>query len=94
MNSTNLKSQPPTNMASTGVRSTLSPTKPSRRGSFRGNCPTGKKTAKSLISRNRINLIPFLSAAEIDALVYELYGLTEEEIGMVEATDGSEWERG
>ena len=27
--------------------------------------------------------------AEIDALVYELYGLTEEEIGVVEATDRS-----
>ena len=27
--------------------------------------------------------------AEIDALVYELYGLTKEEIGVVEATDGS-----
>ena len=26
---------------------------------------------------------------EIDALVYELYGLTEEEIGVVEATDRS-----
>jgi hypothetical protein len=27
--------------------------------------------------------------AEIDALVYELYGLTEGEIAVVEATDGS-----
>ena len=27
--------------------------------------------------------------AEIDALVYELYGLTEEEIGVVEATGRS-----
>jgi hypothetical protein len=27
--------------------------------------------------------------AQIDALVYELYGLTEEEIKMVEATDKS-----
>ena len=26
---------------------------------------------------------------QIDALVYELYGLTEGEIGVVEATDGS-----
>jgi hypothetical protein len=26
---------------------------------------------------------------QIDGLVYELYGLTEEEIGVVEATDGS-----
>ena len=26
---------------------------------------------------------------QIDALVYELYGLTEEEIGVVEATDVS-----
>ena len=27
--------------------------------------------------------------AQIDALVYELYGLTEEEVEVVEATDGS-----
>jgi len=28
-----------------------------------------------------------LSAAEIDSLMYELYGLTEEEIGVVEGLD-------
>lgn len=28
-------------------------------------------------------------SAEVDMLVYELYRLTEEEIGIVEATDGS-----